>query len=1002
MTTFVILSLLLVGLLSFFHLPVTDIPSIETPSIHVSTTYPGASPDIILHEITIPLEKELLSVKGVQEVSSTSGQGYSSINLSFDMNKDMRQAVIDVEAVLHQAVNLLPEDLERAPQCFLSERDQDAIMNIVVTSKTASVGEMRKFCENLLIPRLERIEGVSQALVFGQGKSVWLRLNPEIMAARHVGFNEVLSAIKDETTHQPLGTIRTEKGDLFFEWKETLLKAKDIENIRIPGKDIFLKELGEVSEKANRADDTSFFTSNTQEQALVVFVQKTSEGNAVTISKKVRSLLAEGIFPSTMTPAVWYDKAVWIDASLSDVTWSLVLSFLLVVLIVYLSLKRLSEAFVTCVSIPLSLFGTLAVMYVVNFSLDLLSLLALTLSCGFVIDDAIVMIENIARNKEEGKSPREASLMGSEQICFTILAITLSLVAVFIPLLFMPGMNGRLFREFSCTLAIAILVSGIVSLTIIPMLSSRFSTKESKDPIRKTFMGKSLYASSLSRVLKMPKTVLACSVLLFGTSFFLFRFLPVDLLPKEDRGFLFIVTQAPQSTLKIQERKSVIETFLQKNPAVETFVSTKLPEFLLFVVRLVPKKDRPAQEEVVNGMKKQFDSLPGNPVWIQAKQLLSLDMSFGNAGRYRFSVSGPTFEETEKATSLLTRTLVQKGVVTSAESDIQNDIPFLSLDIDEQKAHLLGFSKKDIQTFFQQTFSGMQVGSLRQNVSSESIFVELLPEYQKSLTTLSQLYLTSPEGELVPLRAVASWAEKLGPGSLHRLEGLPSMKVHFTLPHAISANVGLDRVKHEAQSLVPDSIQITLSGSARLISSALSDTLLLLGAAVIVMYIILGILYESFIHPLTILSSVPFACLGGILTLLAAKEPLSIFSAVGFLLLIGIVKKNGIMMVDYALERERAGLSPHEAIYEACLTRFRPIMMTTIAAISGAIPIAIGVGESAEMLRGLGLVIVGGLLFSQVLTLYVTPLLYLFFHSSSSPAPLPGEVTHEARCHNEE
>ena len=984
MTTFLIFALLVAGALAYFHLPVTDVPSIETPRIYVSTDYPGASPEVVLHEITIPLEKELLSVKGVQEVSSRSGEGSSSITLTFDMKKDMRQAVIDVEAVLRRATNWLPKDLDKAPECRFSDTDQDSIMTLVVSSQTASAGNLRSLCENQIIPRLERIEGVANVGVFGEEKNVYLRLNPELMAARRVGFNDVIDAVKEHTEHEPLGSITSKNGELFFEWKDTVINAKDIENIVINKNNLFIKDLGQVSEKSNTQNESRFLTQNSSKRCLVLWIQKTSDGNAVSISKKVHAALAVAALPSNISINVWFDKADWINGSISHVEWSLALSFLLVVLIIYLSLKRLSEALVTCVSIPLSLLGTLGVMYCLDFSLDLLSLLALTLSCGFVIDDAIVMLENIARHKEQGESTFEAAFGGSGQICFTILAITLSLVAVFIPLVFMPGMHGRLFREFSCTLSIAIIISGAISLTIIPMLCSRFSTMSTAPKLPKESAAKRWYAATLHYVLHAPKTVLVISLGLFAASFFLFRLLPVDLIPKEDRGFLFIVTPLPKTPSQIRERQEKLEAMLQKNHSIENFISANLEDILLFAVRLVPKNERASQAEIVSLLTRQFNALPGNEVWIDPMQLIRLDMNFGNGGRYALSVSGSSFDEVENATKKLTQTLVQKGVVTSAESSLKKETPFLSLEVDEKKLSHFGFAKKDVQDLFKLTFGGAPIGSLRQGTYSENIYVELLPQYQKSIDAASKLYLSTPNDELIPLRAFASWKETLGPSSLHRLEGLPSLKIHFTLPENVPQNVALEHLERVARISVPDSIQITLSGSAKQIASAINDTLLLLLAAILVMYIILGILYESFIHPLTILSSVPFACLGGILTLLLAHEPLSIFSAVGFLLLIGIVKKNGIMMIDCALDLERTGLSPYDAIHKACLTRFRPIMMTTAAAIMGAIPIAIGIGESAEMLRGLGLVIVGGLAFSQVLTLYVTPVLYLLFDNLRS------------------
>lgn len=521
MTTFVMLSLFVAGALSYVWLPVTDLPTITSPHIYVSTNYLAASPEIVLNQITIPLEKELSCVKGVREITSTSSQDHSSISLSFDFSKDMNQAALDVQTALNRAQCVLPKGLEDKPTYYLRETNQEPIMDLVITSSEGDVGALRQLTEKYIIPRLERVEGIAQVEVFGEENSIWLRVNPELMESKGITFDQIIEAVKENTSYSPLGSIQTGSHLLSIEWPRSNKDVRDVEEIRVGG--VRLKDIAEISDKPFFSKDARLVTAKKSSSALILFIQKTNDANTVLISKEVHTAFDQlrKELPEFISLTIWFDKAAWIQSSLADVEWSLGFSFILVSLVIYCSLKRMSDSLITCVSLPLSLLGTLLVMYLAHFSLDLLSLVALTLSCGFVVDDAIVVLENIVRYREQGKTAREASLFGSEQICFTILSMTLSLVAVFIPILFMPGMGGRLFREFSCTIAIAIMVSGIVSLTITPMLCSRFmrgfvpgSTKES--------LCKKIYAITLKGVLSYPKIILASSFLCLASSVYLF------------------------------------------------------------------------------------------------------------------------------------------------------------------------------------------------------------------------------------------------------------------------------------------------------------------------------------------------------------------------------------------------------------------------------------------------------------------------------------------------
>jgi len=989
MTTFVMLTIVLAGWMAFLYLPVSDLPTIERPHISVKAGYVGASPETILNQVTIPLEKELTHVKGLHEMSSISSPGSTSISLSFDLSKNMDEAIRDVQSALNRATPHLPSDLLPRPAYHLQEGSQEPVMYLLLTSDYSNVGELQSYADAYIIPRLSRLEGVAQVKTFGPDKSIWLRLNPELMAARNIGFNQVIDAVKEQTTQLPLGSIQTSSKLLSVELPGRIHHGKDLENIRIGTTQVRLKDIGEVSEKSGQEKEFHLVDSDKTSIALILGVQKISGANTVAISEEVQKVLLglKKELPAFMHLDLWFDKAVWIQESILDVQWSMVFAFALVVLVIYFSLGRLSESLITSAALPLSLLGTFAVMYLAGFSLDLLSLLALTLSVGFVVDDAIVVLENIVRFQEKGDSPREASLKGSKQICFTIFSMTLSLVAVFIPLVFMPGMNGRLFREFSITLAVAILVSGFVSLTLTPMLCSRFlppHTGENRlqkmiSDINAWMVG--VYGRSLEKCFRFPKLIVLGALASVCVTVLLFTKLPVNLIPSEDRGFLFAFVNMPSgldsNEVNITQKK--LEDLLKTNPAIHNMLSINMNGNLLFVVRLHHSSERPPQTQVIAELQKELDPIPGIQAFIQPYQLINLDMAFGNAGQYEMMLQGLEFVDVATAAGILTKELQSHPEVSFVKSSIINDTPMLAMKINEDLVHKFGFGKQQIQGLLQNAYGQASVGTILKGATQERIYMELLPEYQNYGDAPSKLYLATTDGKLVPFKAMAEWREILGSPNFERREQLPSASIRFSLADDLSPSEGLDRIEKITSQTLSGNVTGVLTGSAKTIASTVRTTLLLLLAAAVVMYIVLGILYESFIHPLTILSSLPFAGLGGVLTLFLFGEPISIFSAVGFLLLIGIVKKNGIMMADYAIEAQKQGMSARQAIHEACLVRFRPIMMTTIAAVMGAIPIAIGFGDGAEMRRGLGLVIVGGLLFSQLLTLYVTPILYLVF-----------------------
>jgi len=983
MTYIVMGVILLMGLIAFKKLPVTDLPNVDYPVIMVQASYAGASPEVIERTVTTPLEKELININGVKHVTSQSSRGFSWITILFELDRNLNDAAQDVQAALKRAEYALPSDMDQAPSYSKANAHQESIIYLVLTSSSSTMTELYDYAHTRIEQRIARIDGVGKVEVHGSPYALRIQLNPELMAARNLTFDEVRAAVANATGCLPLGILETTGRKFTLEVPDQYVSASDFRNLLLKD-EVRLKDIADVFDGLESEEVFHLINKDQDRIAAIIGLKKQSGANAVRISDQLKKVVEElrEELPPSMQLEIWFDKASWIKEAIEDVEWSLVLSFALVVAVIFFSLRRVRETIIAATALPLSVIGTFICMYFLGFSIDILSLLALTLAMGFVIDDAIVVLENIVRHQEKGLTPMQAALEGSKEIGFTVLSMTLSLVAVFIPLLFMNDVTGRLFREFSVTLAVSILVSGFISLTLTPMLCSKFATYHQKSKAASNQRTLDLYRRTLNWCMQHKKTTLAGAFSCAALAVMLFRFLPINLFPEEDRGFIWGFVQMPSGMTKKESEgyQQKLNAMVQVHPAVETFVTLNFKDYYIYLISLTEAEKRDAQNQVLVELQGKFNGVPGVQAFMQGMQLISNQGGGGfMRNTYQFVLRGTESSEVRDAAEALKRKLIGNPSFVNPDLSIKADDPKLEVSVFEAQAEKLGLNRQMIQTLLQNAYSGGHIGKIQKDGGEYHVFLELDPELQKNTAALAKLYLRTPSGASVPLKSVAAWKEGVGLQSIEHLDLLSSITLSFDIVKDAPLAETLEVLKKTAAETLPSAVSGKLEGVAEMVDKTSSDTVLLLVLAVVAMYAVLGILYESFIHPFTILSSLPFACLGGILTLLAFREPLSLYSMVGFLLLIGIVKKNGIMMVDCALELQKnQNLPPAEAIREACLIRLRPIMMTTVAAVMGAVPIAIGIGAGADTRRGLGLVIAGGLIFSQLLTLYVTPIIYLY------------------------
>ena len=998
----------LFGAVAYRGLPVSDLPNVDFPTLLITANLPGASPETMASAVATPLENQFSLIAGLNSMSSTNSQGSTLITLEFDLSRKLDGAAVDVQAAITQGARLLPPNMPTPPTFTKVNPADQPILYLALTSDALPLYSLDEYAETRIAQRISTITGVAQVQVLGAQKyAVHVQADPHALAAHQIGLNEIETALKNWNVNLPTGSIIGPQRAFTLMASGQLMNAAQYRPIVVAyrgGTPVRLQELGNVIDSVEDDKTASWFYKNGRsDRAIILAIQRQPGTNTISVTDGVKGLLP--IFKNELPPSVHmdilYDRSDSIRESYTDVKFTMLLTLGLVVMVIFFFLRNLSATIIPSLALPFSIIGTFAVMYLLNYSLDNLSMMALILSIGFVVDDAIVMLENIVRHIEMGERPLIAALRGSAEIGFTIVSMTLSLAAVFIPVLFMGGILGRLFKEFSVTICVAILISGVVSVTLTPMLCSRFLRTHRHHKswfyhvTEKFFDGMlRVYDSSLQWALRCRPLVMATFVIVLGATLYFFVKIPKGFIPDQDTDQLQVYTEAAQGTSyyqMLQYEKNAADT-VANDPNVDALMasiggttSTNLggPNYGSLVVHLKPRSQRQlGVNDLIKKLRPQLAAYPGMKAYPQNPPTIQIGGKVTKSV-YQFSMQSPDKEELYAAANKLAGEMQEIPGLVDVTTDVAVTTPQVNLTIDRDKAAAMGVNANQIENSLYDAYGQRWVSTIYGSANEYKVLLELLPKYQADPNALSMLYFKNTNGRLIPLDTLGRVETETGPQTINHYGELPAATVSFNLQPGAALGDMVSRIQELATRDLSATVSTQFQGAAKSFQNSLGNLWVLLIIAVMVVYIVLGILYESYIHPLTILSGLPSAGFGALLTLVLFHIDLNIYAFVGLIMLIGIVEKNAIMQIDFALEAEREqNLTPLKAIYQGCLIRFRPIMMTTMAAMLGAVPIALGYGAGGEARRPLGLVVVGGLLFSQLVTLYLTPVFYTYMSAA--------------------
>ncbi|MCE1182135.1 MAG: efflux RND transporter permease subunit [Rhodocyclales bacterium] len=1011
MTTLLMVAFLIFGVIGYRALPVSELPAVDFPTISVTANLPGASPETMAAAVATPLEGQFSTIAGLDSMNSTSAQGSTTITLQFSLDRNIDAAAQDVQSAISAALRKLPPNMPTPPSFRKVNPADSPIFYIAMSSPTLPLSLVNEYAETQLAQRLSTLPGVAQVQIYGSQKfAVRVQANPDQLASRGVGMDELQQAIAQGNVNQPVGQLDGVRQTFALKDNGQLSNAAAYRPLIVSWRNGAPVRLEDVATPIDSVENSKIASWNVDKRAIVLAIQRQPGANTIETVDAIKRVLPsfQAKLPAAITMNILFDRSISIRDAIEDVQFTLVLSGFLVVLVILLFLRNLSATVIPALALPISIVGTFALMSVLGYSLDNLSLLALTLSVGFVVDDAIVMLENIVRHVEAGEPPFQAAIRGAREIGFTIISMTLSLIAVFIPVLFMQGIVGRLLHEFAVTICAAIIVSGFVSLTLTPMLCSRYIKHAEPEAHGRVFMLferffaalLAAYEKTLALSMHHPRTVLASFFATLALTVYLFGLVPKDFLPSGDSGQIIAFTEGAQDASfnsMVQHQRAVAEIVAQE-PDIASFMSAvgaggvrpTANTGTVFMI-LKPRDERKSTpDEIIQRLRPKLAQVPGIKVYMQNPPVIRIGGQI-TAAQYQYTLQSTDLAELYEWTGNLTQKIRQLPGFVDVTNNLNNLSPVVGVEIDRDKLSSLGLSFGQVEDAMQSAFSARQVSTIYGSTAQYQVILEVAPEFQADPQMLNRLYVRSASGKLIPLDTVARFTRKTQALTVNHQGQLPSVTISFNLQPGVSLGEAVDKIKALEQEVrVPVSLSTSLQGTAQAFQSSLQGLGMLLLVAVLVVYLVLGVLYESFIHPLTILSGLPSAGLGALLTLLIFKVDLSLYAFVGVIMLIGIVKKNAIMMIDFALEKQRKeGAQSFEAIYQACVIRFRPIMMTTMAALVGTLPIALGIGAGAEVRRPLGLAVVGGLMVSQILTLYLTPVVYLYLDRFTKKALAP-------------